>query len=202
MILLVISFIQIAGIQGFSMLVKQLAPTLLETYSFFSSLWWHHFYPENDSFLFNKPSKIHRVPEFTWITYFHRFGFPSSQFTNSRNKRGIAFFGVGSSWASDPRHLRKISPGHLILGFICPEPMLWKIRISWGATLQGSPPLASHDTSSIGKPSINHCYFPYKPYASMGWNSTQSVDLFPRVPKGLCWQIGNECGKLCKPKNS
>ena len=102
MILLVISFIQFAGYQGFSMLVKQLAPTLLETYSFFSSLWWHHFYPENDSFLFNKPSKIHRVPEFTWITYFI-----VSIFTmhNSRNKRGIAYFGVGSSRATDPRHL-------------------------------------------------------------------------------------------------
>ena len=120
--------------------IKQLAPTPLETYSFFRALWWHNFFIQKMILLCFKPSKIHRVPEFTWITYFHRFGFPSSQFTNSRNRRGIAYFGVGSSWSTGPRHFRKISLGHLVLGFICPEPMLWKIRISWGATLQGPPP--------------------------------------------------------------
>lgn len=125
--------------------IKQLAPTPLETYSFFRALWWHNFFIQKMILLCFKPSKIHRVPEFTWITYFHFFGFPSSQFTNSRNKRGIAYFGVGSSWSTGPRHFRKISLGHLVLGFICPEPMLWKIRISWGATLQGPPPLVSHD---------------------------------------------------------
>ena len=137
------------------MLVKQLAPTPLETYSFFRALWWHNFFIQIMILLCFKPSN-HRVPEFTWITYFHFFGFPSSQFTISRNKRGIAYFGVGSSWSTGPRHFRKISLGHLILGFICPEPMLWKIRISGGATLQGPPPLGSHEVRIVQKSLDNH----------------------------------------------